>query len=402
MPKNYSALISPQAIFSIGLIQSLFIYIHWSLNDKNPHYEYEITFRPLIIIITSYLFFFAGCSLFTTKHRSPSRIHPFIMSKKWMWLLVISWVFIFASTMDVYGGLALYRLYTGDLSVKEINDLQATGFPGQFGILLVLNTLCMISCAALIISKSFKRKGLYTSIFFLISILGSLSAGKRQGIFILLSIVSIAYIAKMNSESKKVPKSLIITLAIAVGSLLATFALIGQMRDSDTGIINYMEYPLINFEWQIENFKFMGGGNIFPMIAGFFPYKMLINEETIAGLGEGENPVTQIIFGFVYPEPGIGAGFYGALHLGVGFIGCIVFALILGACIGRLYQKSHNNIHSLMLYCICAWPLASSLSYNLFLVAGFFLVPTVASIAYLKRAIIPINPIDWQAKNKIQ
>lgn len=384
--RNFYWFISPQFIFLLPLLQVVLVYVYWFINGKNTNYDYDVTYFPLLIWILGYVFFLFGCRL--SKSRSATVTHhPFDIRLIWLKYCLTAWLLLFASTIYVYGGFALYRIYTGEISILEVNALQATGFFGQFGLFLIFTILSSVIYCLLLLSEPFKNKETYKNIFFAAAIIGSLSAGKRQGLFLLMALIVVIHIIKLSMTGRRLKTSSIFTILLVVIFAIIIFEYIGNLRGAGSSFISYLEYPVINFEWQMATFGMDGSGNLFPLISGFIPYKILIDFSSTEYLISGGESVGEILYGFRYPEPGIGAGFYGPIHLGIGFFGCILYALIFGFVIGHIYRLAHTRLNYKIIYGLCAWPLVSALSYNLFLISSFFVLPVLSAIILLRLSV---------------
>jgi oligosaccharide repeat unit polymerase len=393
--------ISPQFIFLLPLLQVIFVYIYWLINGKNINYDYNITYWPLLTWIFGYIFFLMGCNIVKSKSRFAIH-HPFNISLKWLRYCFAVWFFLFASTVYIYGGLALYKIYLGDIDIREVNLIQSTGFFGQFGLFLIFTILCSVIYCLLILSEPFQNKVTYKNIFLIAAIVGSLSAGKRQGLFILITLMVVVHIINLSKTGRRVKLSLFFTIIFGIILAICIFEYIGYLRGAGLSFVSYLEYPIINFEWQISTFGVSGPNNLFPLISGFIPYKILFDYSATEYIISGEESYAELIFGFRYPEPGIGAGFYGPIHLGFGLSGCLLYALIFGIFIGYIYRSAHSSLNFKIIYGLCAWPLVSALSYNLFLISSFFVLPTLCALILIKLSIVYIGPYKKSVSNGVK
>ena len=383
--------ISPEFIFLLPLLQVSLVYAYWLVMGKNANYDYEVTYFPLLTWILGYIFFIVGCRI--SKSRSAiATQHPFDISLKWLMYCLAAWLLLFVSTIYVYGGFALYKIYIGDMEIREVNALQANGFFGQFGLFLIFTILSSVIYCLLLLSEPFQNKATYQKIFLAAAIIGSLSAGKRQGLFLLIALIVVMHIIKLTVTGRRLKTSSLFTILLGVILAICIFEYIGYLRGAGLSFISYLEYPVINFEWQMSTFGMDGPSNLFPLISGFIPFKILIDLSSSESLISGEESYAELVYGFRYPEPGIGAGFYGPIHLGLGIYGCILYALLFGLFIGHIYRSAYNSLNYKIIYGLCAWPLVSALSYNLFLISSFFVLPTLCAISLVRLSVTYIGP----------
>ena len=277
---------------------------------------------------------------------------------------------------------------SGYNSIENVNSSQAAAIPGLFGIWLILNTFLTINIALLIISRhSCKRilSGLVL-ISLVAVIFGSIMDGKSQGLLIVASIILPSIIIGMsyfltNSRFRSFKRRVFLLSIAALISIILLFGFIGYIRTggrieggSIMQIFNYLQFPLINMEWQLQEFGLVdGAGNIFPLLAGLIPYRLISGSEY--GLYN-----TYAIFSFFYPEPGIGAGYFGPAHLAFGIVGVIVFGFLTGLISRKIFNLARFDPRWSVPYSCFVWPLISAHSYSHLTSALFFLIPFFFSI----------------------
>jgi oligosaccharide repeat unit polymerase len=393
---------TPEILFLMGMLQSLFPYIIWYVHGLNKSYFYTTTYIPVFIWVFGYLFFLIGAAF--VKDPKPvfdENFQPISIDffKKIKWnkfnLVLISifgltCIFIFQA-IKIYDGIPLLQYANETATVSDANDIQTNAGGGQFGVLLVL-LLFLNSLIVMFIIKNFESGRQDTLIFLAIAfveIFGSLMAGKRQGIMITLMFIlcglSLRFqdplkpIAKiMGIPSNKLIKFLIL---IAIGSLMVWLmgAMMG-LRNGNAGsasgtdeILTYLELPLINLESQCEAIGFG-----FDQKSFLYPFVHLLPYTLTQGMMLS---IKDLPF---HPEPTASAGFYGELHWGFGIYGIIVFSFIAGLICKYLYSRSSSSIFHFLAYCQISWTLISAHSYNHFLTLMFIPVPVFIIFVFSK------------------
>ena len=79
-------IVSPEMLFAVGGLQSLSPYIWWTLIDKNPDYEYQVSFIPMIFWLGGYLAFLIGCRPIIPRHNAfTARNSVLTDASRWRW-----------------------------------------------------------------------------------------------------------------------------------------------------------------------------------------------------------------------------------------------------------------------------------------------------------------------------
>jgi oligosaccharide repeat unit polymerase len=196
--------------------------------------------------------------------------------------------------------------------------------------------------------------------------------------FLFLENIDVSH--RRNEIFKILSSSAVWSIVLAV----IFFVVVGSLRNGaeiSSGfyqISQYLQFPLINLEWQIAEFGFFWGqSNWFPLISGMIPHKLLASSDI-------SQSMAQLVFGFTYPEPGIGAGYFGPAHLALGLTGVIVYGFFTGLVSAFFYSKSQISVVWIVPYSFFIWPLISAHSYNHFLTLLFFPAPLLISLALSK------------------
>lgn len=127
-------------------------------------------------------------------------------------------------------------------------------------------------------------------------------------------------------------------------------------------------------EWQLSVFGlFEGAGNIVPLLSGFIPYKI------ISGRDFGMDNTIEI-YSFFYPEPGIGSGFFGPVHLAFGIYGVLLFGAFAGYFASKIFGLANKDPRWIIPYTIFIWPLIAAHSYSHLTSILFFILPFTLSI----------------------
>jgi oligosaccharide repeat unit polymerase len=380
-------LVTPEILFFLGTIQALSPYALWYFLGSNTHYNYEITYLPVIIWIVGYTFFLLGTKLIKTSSITPPKllIKISLSSVKAVTLATIALIAVqIVQAISLYGVLPIYAYIAGSSNVAEINQLQNDSGFGQLGLLstslFFLNGLLLI----LLIKSSeiMKKPKLFFIIAFCVEVFGGLISGKRQGLFISLTFLVCGLSIYSNELLKpvlrlfSVPSSRIIRFLLyssVVGILVFIIGFISSLRvgggfqtSGIEEILNYLQYPLINLEAQckeigLDPYKY---NLLYPLLT-LLPYKAY--EAFAPSLNELP----------IRPEPTIGAGFYGNIHWGLGITGVIIYAFLFGLISKYFYKKSLTSLPHLLVYCQISWTLLSAHTYNHFFTLIFLPIPTI-------------------------
>jgi hypothetical protein len=391
----WTRVVSPETMFFVATVQALFPYLLWHFRGLNPNYRYGVTYIPALIYTLGYIAFFIGTRfgrLLSSIGAKSYAIPPHSL-RVFAVLLIGAGALQFFFAARLYGGVPLLNYLKETTDVWEINTRQTDSVSGQFG-LLTLTTFFLSSAAMLLLVKA-ARPGLFTRVIvatcLVLCFLISSMAGKRQGLLMCAFIVGTGVMTRLGDPIRQAAvflgfsprgrSSLLVNCIVAVicvGALGIYLTALRSLRvgggwssfDSDD-IVKYLEFPLINFESQVE---IAGFGPqryaITPLLSGFLPQKILDSSETL------------YFDRSIYPEPTASAGIYGPLHLWSGLAGCVVFAFILGAfCKFAHLRAMHSDLY-LLIYAQCSWPLFVSYSFNLFLMLIFVLGPILAYCAF--------------------
>lgn len=379
-------MLAPIYILTISLMLSNAPYIWWVFEGENQSYNYSITGLPIAVWAIAFFSCYMGTAVLhraPVAYRKPFRIRYFIYLAYIIGLLsILTNLLVIAH----YGGIPIILISSNISDIHDMNVDQSTAVPGLFGINLIMNTSAVFMIA---ISRNAQNIGvlvLKRHVTMLLSIslfLAIISTAKRQ--FLIEAIVLYFSISVLiqGAKNKSVIKKNLKYISIGVVSVLiftAVFGFIGNLRSIDgvgsgfEQIKLYLEYPLINLEWQLANYGYIVPElKIEPIIFNFVPYKFF------AGSATGRD-VTELVYGFLYPEPGIGAGMFGPLILAFGLWGVIFFSFGIGWFCQEIYSRSLVDYRYIVPYATCVWPLVSGHSYNHFLSPIFFWIPFMSAI----------------------
>ena len=384
-------IVSPEILLLLGTLQAIFPYVLWVFQGKNESYNYEITYLPLFLYIIGYFFFWLGTRFFKS---NLNRIYPEIVKISFSSLEKIIFIISFLIIIQIinivrsYGFLPILEFFSGSININDVNNNAVdTGF-GQLGIfvtsLFFLNGLLL---SLLIKSvESNKKISVFFIVNLLIAIFGTLITGKRQGLFILIFFLFSGLSIRFNSPLKtfmnvfgfQITKKVRILIYLVVPTILIYFmGLMASLRiGSDYKIsgtdeaINYLQWPLINFEAQCEQAG-LGPYNFNPVytFVGLLPRRLY--EDYVMN---NDLPIS--------PEPSSPVGFYGNLHWGLGIPGIILFSFIFGLISKYFYSKSSFSLSHLLIYCQITWTLIASHSYNHFLSLVFLPLPGLCFLIF--------------------
>ncbi|MBD2197807.1 MULTISPECIES: O-antigen polymerase [Calothrix] len=384
-------IVSPEILFLLGTLQALFPYIIWMIQGPNENYNYEITYLPLFLWTIGYFFFWLGTRFFKSNvDNVSSKLIKISFNglKRIIFIISVLIIIQIINIVQAYGFLPILEFFSGSININDVNNNAVdTGF-GQLGIfvtsLFFLNGLLL----SLVIKavESHKKLSLFFVINLLIAIFGTLITGKRQGLFILVFFIFSGLSIRFNSPLKtfikvfglQISKQVRILLYILVPAILIYFmGFIASLRigsgyqiSGTDETINYLQWPLINFEAQCEQaglgpYKF----NPIYSFVGLLPYRLY--EDYVMN---NDLPPS--------PEPSSPVGFYGNLHWGLGITGIIVFALIFGMISKYFYKRSFFSLPHLLIYCQITWTLIAAHTYNHFLSLVFLPLPALCFLFF--------------------
>lgn len=393
--------LAPEYLFLLGVAQALFPYIIWAVRGVNENYDQEIFGTPILLWSIGFLSFYVGAK-FSSVQYSKNNLGFMIDRRRVQFVTYLSlmvWILLLFPVIHAYGGIPILEFLSGSTTIDNINESQSTTIPGLFGIWLVSNTVLAISATLAVIARHSCKRTLSVLILVLglAVIFGSIMAGKRQSLLIAGSLIIPSIIIGMNYFltnhrlrffNRRIFKLTIISLIAVVFA----FGVIGHLRTAGSieggsimQLFNYLEYPLINMEWQLREFGLLDGAeNIIPLISGFIPYKLISGSDF--GLDN-----TYAIYSFFYPEPGIGAGYFGAVHLAFGIVGVIVFGALTGLISRKVFNLAKFDPRWSVPYSCFVWPLISAHSYSHLTSILFFFLPFVLSIVISHFVFIRIN-----------
>jgi oligosaccharide repeat unit polymerase len=312
----------------------------WSIWGVNENYNQGITGAPVVLWAIGMLFFWVGARLASKSHLGMAldfKIHTRRV-KLVLYSSLLLWILLLLAIIKAYGGIPILQFLTGALAVDAVNEIQASSIPGLFGVWFLANSILVIATSLMLVSN-LSRRTFFTAILVLsicAVFFGAIVAGKRQSLLIAATIIIPSVIIGTKffltkNKARVLDRRIILSAIVSVIFLVIIFGVIGQVRTSNNiesssllQIFNYLEYPLINMEWQLSEFGLIGGASIItPLFAGLIPYKFISGSEF--GLDN-----TFAIYSFFYPEPGIGAGYFGPIHLAFGVLGVLFFGLVTG------------------------------------------------------------------------
>jgi oligosaccharide repeat unit polymerase len=385
----------PEILFLIGTLQALSPYIIWSFYGLNKSYSYTTTYIPVIIWTTGYLSFWFGTKFIKNTELFQSNLLQQVNWNRFNFVLLLTLMLsciCIAQSILLYGGIPLAQYASNTVTVGDINEIQKDATAGQLGflssLLFFLNSLIL-----LLIIRDFDSGKKHTLVLFaaaFIEVFGGLMAGKRQSLLItslfVLCGLSLRYsnpleaiMTMINIPSNKLIRFSVLAImaSLFVWMMGSMFALrTGNINSDYSGaneIMTYLEFPLINLESQCEIIGFgFTQNNFFYPFNGLLPYGM--TQDFLSSTSSLPR----------YPEPTAGAGFYGALHWGLGINGTIFFSFISGMISKFFYNRSSHNIFYLLAYCQITWTLISAHTYNHFLTLLFIPVPVFVLLLFSK------------------
>lgn len=384
-------IVSPEVLFLLGTLQALSPYILWIIQGPNESYNYEITYLPLFLWTVGYFFFWLGTRFFKSNLDNISTaIIKISFSGLKRIIFIISGLIIIQiiNIVRAYGFLPILEFFSGNININDVNNNAVeTGF-GQLGIfatsLFFLNGLLLSLLIKAI--ESNKKLSFFFVVNLLIAIFGTLITGKRQGLFILVFFIFSGLSIRFNSPLKsfinifgiQISKQVRIILYLVVPAILIYFmGLMASLRigsgyqiSGTDETINYLQWPLINFEAQCEQaglgpYKF----NPIYTFVNLLPYRLY--EDYVMN-----NDLPTL------PEPSSPVGFYGNLHWGLGILGIIVFSFIFGMISKYFYSKSFFSLPHLLIYCQITWTLIAAHTYNHFLFLVFLPLPALCFLIF--------------------
>lgn len=389
-------------------MQALFPYLLWHWGGLNPDYRYDVSYIPAVIYGGGYLAFLVGAwsARQFARHEAGDHSIPLEELNTWLLLITVGAALQFLFAAKLYGGIPLFGYLKEATDVWEVNSLQADSFMGQLG-LLTFTTFFLSTIAMLVVAKSTQAslfsRGLLASSALLCILISSM-AGKRQGLLMCTFIVACGIMIRAGDPirqtlaffrfSPRLQSSFLlnsVTVCVCMVFLTGYLIVLGSLRRGEniapTELVNYLEFPLINFEFQAGMIGF--GPHHYEsaaLLAGLLPQKILDSSDTLS------------LDRSFYPEPTASAGVYGPIHFYSGIGGCMVFALLLGAFCKYAHLKAKGDDLYLMIYAQCSWPLFVSYSFNLFLRIVFVVGPVAAYASFyfllkhfLKRKPTPVG-----------
>ena len=384
--------LNPAVLFLLGSIQALFPYFIWYFFGKNPNYEYEVSFSPLVLWFFGYCAFFIGCKIINKKSKYENKIYFIDKNRfdKLKYFLLISYVLCLFIMVKEYNGLPILDFIYGIVNVNDVNDIQSTSNSSIFGLFYSIQTCFLILISQGIGFSLINRKlNINLLIYLALIFFGSFISGKRQGAVIITSVFLTSFLIYAGYMKDYILARRLFRMATFYGILflvlfIPLFGLIGSLRsgsnlgDGVTQLFTYLDFPLINFEWQCEEFGlFRGANNWAPFFSSMVPYKLIANTNLFFDSYDQ-------IYNFSYPEPGIGAGYFGNVHLALGFLGVLVYGFITGIFCKKIFLLAISNIQWVVPYGLITWPLLSAHSYAHFNNLIFFPLPFLLSVAIAK------------------
>jgi oligosaccharide repeat unit polymerase len=387
---NFRRAARPESLFLFGLVQSLIPYFFWLIYGKNPFYDYNISYVPFLVMLVGYISFWLGAKTYAKK--VIIRCYLFDVKKILKAGNIISIIVILqlAFAINLYGGVPILMYVMTDVTVDDINELQASSGFGQLGLLLISGFLlnAVILTRICIWHYLGMRNKIFTFIIIFISIITSVIAGKRQGLAISVVFVGIGLIIIFSDPllylfrrtrirfAKLIVKSI---YAFLLFSFILLFGYIGKIRGGESDIslelilgelVKYYELPLINFE---HLYSIIGFGpydfNLLTLLIGFIPYKWLIDLNLIKDM-------------LVPLEPTAGYGFFGGIIYSFGILGVIIFSFFSGGLSRVIYNKSFYSFTFLLIYCQLSWTLIAAHTYNFILSAHFLWAPAALFVIF--------------------
>lgn len=388
-------LLSPEVLFLLGTAQALFPYVLWSFAGLNVNYHYGLSYIPAAIYVVGYLLFLLGARLGAIAARQTMGtcsvpVFPLMFS---LVLVLGAAVVQFSLAVKLYGGIPILNYLKEASDVWEINDLQQDSFMGQLGLLTF--TTFFLSAASMLLLVKTTRPNLITTMLVgscvLLCFLISSMAGKRQGLLMCAFIVCAGVTIRLGDPVRSILRFLgvsnnqrsafslnVFTIMVCSIVLLTYLTTLNSLRVGERRIgasfgdvTPYLELPVINFEAQAEA---IGFGPLqyaaMPLLTGLLPQKIIDTSNTV-------DPDNRF-----YLEPTASAGIYGPLHLHAGIVGCLGFALLLGAFLKFAYLRAAMDDFCLLAYAQCSWALFVAYSFNLFLKLVFVIAPLLSYVLF--------------------
>jgi len=286
----------------------------------------------------------------------------------------------------LYGALPIVAFFSG-YDIGTANTAQdASGF-GQFGLLRItvsaLSALAVVGFISKIGSRRSNRKILWAAIG--VAVFASVFAGKTQGFFLLgcMLFTGVALaganplgVLSRRCQSSRASAGRTVFLMVLLFFVLVLFhTSVHYVRSPGQkgfgvgyafkSVGNYLSYPLMNMEKQVEVAGFSGGRSDWRgLLVGLFPYKL---RKTF--MSDRDLPLRPRV------EPTAPSGFLSLPHWCLGLGWMLVFMFAVGVLCKYLYVRSRRSLFCLLAYSQIAWTLVAAHSYNHFLALIFIPAP---------------------------
>lgn len=287
-------------------------------------------------------------------------------------------------SISIYGGVPILEIIQGNFNISEVNEIQeeneSQGFFG-FQYLVFITLILIFQFWFLQISvlhlKTSRKKILIYKLIFILMIFTSLYTGKRQLLVIFFTMtLSYSWLYLANNSDVKGLKTLNKKIIIGLVLIFILFSAIGILRTYQNfsfeklffPVIAYASYPFMNLSIIIQKAN-----------TNAYSFSLISLKDTIQQgfpyIFRG-NPISLV--NMPYVEKTSPSSLYGIIFWNLRYIGVVIFTLILGLIIGRIYKKAINgNRWNVVIYSLSIWPLLSIHSYNHFLNVMYFILPVI-------------------------
>lgn len=380
-------IVNPILLFMIGTFIGLTPYIFGS-NSFDDYRTFVFSNEILYVYIIGAISFVLGAISIKYFYIKPQVKNKVSLKKDlniFLTILILFSIFMFVKIISIYGMLPIVAILSGNESIEFVNQTQKDIGGGIFGIFFLTVVSLIILFPYSIIKKN---KSLFNKILFWIHLLllmvYTTYSGKRQMMFIFFVYTfsyMLIYYKKQNNilMLKKIKKIGLVGFVF----LVSLFIAVGLIRENIMGndvsvfepIIHYASLPYIN----LTNIIIHQDSNSYSYSLMAFYETMLSNLPTFIKSMFLNNPVT---LNMPLIEPTSPSTVYGLVFWNFGYIGTILFLMMVGMISEYFYLKAvySKNIIYITIYGLLVWPLLSIHTYNHFINFMFLLIPILMII----------------------
>lgn len=371
-------------VFLMGLATSaaLFPYFLWIFDEKNQYYDYQLSLGPLIVWLVGFAGFVFGSQMAHQFYSASQRFDFELATVNRVLVPITLMVMILAvCVIYSYGTIPMVSYFYGGYTVWDANNSQINSQQGLMGLFAASHIVASAFAATNLAQRRYKKVSIFWPVVLLLLLtLVSLVSGKRQGLFMLFTMVTAALIYWPSPKKRSVPR---LSAKSAVGwvigaiILVSVFGMIGRVRvdveDERSGvkqILNYLEYPLINLEHQTA----MAAVPLSQDYWSFGPLVRLLPYSFIQDLLANDPRPMPLL------ESGAGSGFWGEVYWHWGYAGLVFVSVFIGFFTTVLFVLAKTRTLFFIIYLLCVWPLMSGHSYNHFFNLVFFMLPLIITL----------------------